>query len=184
MSCTTAVAHRARTAFVERIRASGFADRVQFHFDEGEGAGRLDAGRVLAGPAPDRHLYVCGPRGFMAHVIETAKGLGWAEANIHFESFTGLDAGAPEAGCFEVQLASTGQVVPVRPEQSVAEALLAHGIEVPLSCEQGICGTCVMRVLEGEVEHRDMVLSDEERAGQFTPCCSRAKAARLVIDHR
>jgi vanillate O-demethylase ferredoxin subunit len=173
----------ARTAFVERICASSFADRVQFHFDEGAAVRRLDIRSVLAGPAADRHLYVCGPRGFMDHAIETAKDLGWPEARIHFESFAGAVVDSTHQGCFDVELASTGQVVPVSADQSVAEALLAQGIEVPLSCEQGICGTCVMRVLEGEVEHRDMVLSEEEQADRFTPCCSRASGGRLIIDY-
>ncbi|MEL7560262.1 PDR/VanB family oxidoreductase [Stutzerimonas chloritidismutans] len=173
----------ARTAFVERLRASAFANQVHFHFDEGDAALRVDLNTVLAEPASDRHLYVCGPRGFMDHVIETATELGWPEGTIHFESFSGAVVECATDGCFDVQLASTGQVVLVKADQSVAEALLAAGVEVPLSCEQGICGTCVMRVLEGEVEHRDMALSDEERVDRFTPCCSRAKAGRLVIDH-
>jgi vanillate O-demethylase ferredoxin subunit len=67
---------------------------------------------------------------------------------------------------------------------SVAQVLLEAGIDIPLSCEQGICGTCLTRVLEGEPDHRDMFLTDAERArnDQFTPCCSRAKSARLVLD--
>lgn len=71
-------------------------------------------------------------------------------------------------------------------QQTVIEVLAAHGHEVDTSCEQGVCGTCLTRVLEGEVDHRDLFLSDEEKArhDQFTPCVSRAKAecGRLVLD--
>ena len=67
---------------------------------------------------------------------------------------------------------------------SVVEALRKEGIDILTSCEQGVCGTCLTRVLEGEVDHRDMYLTEDEQAAcdQFLPCCSRAKSARLVLD--
>jgi vanillate O-demethylase ferredoxin subunit len=135
-------------------------------------------------PATDRHLYVCGPNGFMEHVLGTARALGWAEAQLHREYFAGAAVPASEAGGFEVQLASSGRCLQVPAHRSVAQVLLEAGIDIPLSCEQGICGTCITRVLEGEPEHRDMFLTDAERArnDQFTPCCSRARSARLVLD--
>ncbi|MBT2297404.1 PDR/VanB family oxidoreductase [Pseudomonas fluorescens] len=172
-----------RMAFVEYIRHSRFADRVHVHVDDGDEAQRLDAARVLSAPAGDRHLYVCGPNGFMEHVLGTAREQGWFEAQLHREYFAAA-APANESGGFEVQLASTGQCLQVPADRSVAQVLLEAGIEIPLSCEQGICGTCLTRVLEGEPEHLDMFLTDAERArnDQFTPCCSRAKSARLVLD--
>jgi vanillate monooxygenase ferredoxin subunit len=83
-----------------------------------------------------------------------------------------------------VVLASSGRVVPVAADQSVVKALAACGVDVMVSCEQGVCGTCLTRVLEGEIDHRDVYLTPEEQAAgdQFTPCCSRAKSARLVLD--
>ncbi|WP_214509236.1 PDR/VanB family oxidoreductase [Pseudomonas brassicacearum] len=172
-----------RMAFIEYIHHSAFANCVHVHVDDGEDAQRLDSARVLSAPASDRHLYVCGPTGFMEHVLGTAREQGWAEAQLHREYFT---AAVPtgEAGSFEVQLASTGQCFQVPATLSVAQVLLEAGIDIPLSCEQGICGTCLTRVLEGEPDHRDMFLTDAERArnDQFTPCCSRARSARLVLD--
>jgi vanillate O-demethylase ferredoxin subunit len=172
-----------RMAFVEYIRRSAFADCVHVHVDDGEDAQRLDSARVLSAPTSDCHLYVCGPNGFMEHVLGTARAQGWAEAQLHREYFTAA-APAGETGGFEVQLASTGQCFQVPAALSVAQVLLEAGIDIPLSCEQGICGTCITRVLEGEPEHRDMFLTDAERArnDQFTPCCSRARSARLVLD--
>lgn len=85
---------------------------------------------------------------------------------------------------FEVRLARSGRVVPVLEDQSVLDALAAHGVEVISSCAQGVCGTCVTRVLEGEPDHWDMYLTPEEQAAndQFCPCISRSKSAVLVLD--
>lgn len=172
-----------RMAFIERIRNSTFADRVHLHIGDGESGQRLDAARVLSAPSSGSHLYVCGPNGFMDHVLDTAREQGWRDAQLHREYFAAV-APIAEAGCFEVQLASSGQCLQIPAERSVAEVLLEAGIDIPLSCEQGICGTCITRVLEGEPEHHDMFMTDAEKArnDQFTPCCSRAKSARLVLD--
>lgn len=85
---------------------------------------------------------------------------------------------------FSVKLARSGRVVPVRKDQSVLDALRAGGVDIASSCEQGVCGTCLTRVLEGEPEHWDMYLSPEEQDAndQFLPCCSRSKTALLVLD--
>ena len=85
---------------------------------------------------------------------------------------------------FSVKVASTGQVVPVGKDESVVDALRAHGVEIATSCAQGICGTCVTRVLEGEPDHWDMYLTPEEQArnDQFCPCISRSKSELLVLD--
>lgn len=85
---------------------------------------------------------------------------------------------------FDVKLARSGRVIGVEAGQSVLEALQAAGIEVPTSCQQGVCGTCLTRVLEGEPDHWDMYLTPEEQAAndQFLPCCSRSNSALLVLD--
>ncbi|GAB2785823.1 PDR/VanB family oxidoreductase [Halomonas shantousis] len=172
-----------RTAFLKRIEASAFADRVHVHFDDGDATQHLDIDAALADADEETHLYVCGPQGFMSYVIASAKRLGWSDDCIHLEYFAGTTADMAEDGSFEVELAGTGQVIRVAADQTVAEALLAGGVDVPLSCEQGICGTCAMQVVEGEPDHRDMIFSDEEHAAGkgFTPCCSRAKSPRLVL---
>lgn len=85
---------------------------------------------------------------------------------------------------FEVSLARTGKSVMVAADMSVVQALAAAGVTIETSCEQGICGTCLTRVIEGEPDHRDMFLTPDEqdKNDQFTPCCSRAKSAVLVLD--
>ena len=173
-----------RAAFVDRLHQAPFSNRVHLHFDDGKGGDPLDAAAVLAAPEQGTHLYVCGPGGFMEHILGTAKAQGWAEANLHREYFSAAPAAQADDGSFEVQLSSSGQVLQVPADQSVAQVLEAAGVIVPLSCEQGICGTCLTRVLEGEPDHRDLFMTEEEQAAndQFTPCCSRAKSARLVLD--
>ncbi|MDH4566580.1 oxidoreductase [Pseudomonas sp. BN414] len=173
-----------RTAFVERIRGSAFRSQVAFHFDDQGEDQRLRAFELLGGYRAGDHLYVCGPGGFMNHVLDEARRAGWPEAGLHREYFSAEPVAGGEEGAFEVQLARDGRCFQVPAGISVADVLLEAGIDLPLSCEQGICGTCLTRVLEGEPEHRDMFLTAAEQAqnDQFTPCCSRSRSPRLVLD--
>lgn len=175
---------RDRTAFLQRITASSYASRVQFHFDDGAADQKLDLVALLADPQDGVHLYVCGPKGFMDAVLKTAREEGWPENQLHYEFFGAEVARSDSDAGFEVQLASSGRVITVAKDQTVTQALSAAGVEVQTSCEQGVCGTCLTRVLSGVPDHKDMYLTPEEQAAndQFTPCCSRAKTARLVLD--
>lgn len=173
-----------RTAFRQRIATSAFAARVAFHHDDGADTQKLDIPSLLAAPRAGRHLYVCGPKGFMDVVLGAARAQGWAEAQLHYEFFSAELATSANDDGFEVMLASSGRVIRVAPDRSVVQALAEAGVTVPISCEQGVCGTCLTRVIEGEPEHRDLYLTPEEQAAndQFLPCCSRARSARLVLD--
>jgi vanillate monooxygenase ferredoxin subunit len=175
---------RDRTAFAEEIAASAYQDRVKFHFDDGPPSQKLNLDRVLATPEAGTHLYVCGPTGFITWVVQSAERLGWAKDQVHVEYFgaEAQDTGGDKP--FQVKIASSGALVEVPANQTVTQALQAHGIEILTSCEQGVCGTCITRVLQGECDHRDLYFTDEEKAkhDQFTPCCSRAKSAVLVLD--
>ncbi|TCS09329.1 PDR/VanB family oxidoreductase [Caulobacter sp. BK020] len=174
---------RSRAAFLDELAAAPFADAVHLSFDA-EPETRLDLDSALADPAPGRRLYVCGPGGFMAYVIDGALARGWPPDQIRKEHFA---AAPPPEGAnrpFELVIASSGQVVPVAADQTAAQALETAGVFVPVSCEQGVCGTCLTRVIEGEPDHRDLFQTDDERTAneQFTPCCSRARTPRLVLD--
>jgi vanillate O-demethylase ferredoxin subunit len=173
-----------RTAFRQEIATSAFADRVKFHFDDGPPSQKLHLERLLATPDTGTHLYVCGPAGFIDHVVNTAKAHGWTPDQIHLEYFAAAPQDRSADGAFEVKLASSGKSYPVAAGQSVVQALREHGIEIMTSCEQGVCGTCITRVLDGVPDHRDLYFSDEEKAknDQFTPCCSRACSRTLVLD--
>jgi vanillate monooxygenase ferredoxin subunit len=85
---------------------------------------------------------------------------------------------------FTIKIASTGALITVSADQTVVQALASGGIELPTSCEQGVCGTCLTGIKEGIPDHRDMYLSGEEQDAndQFTPCCSRSKSSILILD--
>jgi vanillate O-demethylase ferredoxin subunit len=174
----------ARTAFRAEIAASSFAARVRFHFDDGVAAQQLDLQAELGQPQPGTHLYVCGPKGFIDAVVQAAERLGWDKHQVHVEYFTAAPQDTQGDRAFQVKVASSGMVYEVPADKTVVQALQAHGVEIMTSCEQGVCGTCLTRVLQGECEHRDLYLTDEEKAKheQFLPCCSRAKSPLLVLD--
>ena len=172
-----------RAAFAGRLKGASFSDRVHLHFDE-EADSRMDAAKVLAKPGPDLHLYVCGPSGFMQFVLDSAKAQGWSDGQLHREYFAAAPVDTRGDGSFQVKLGSSGQVFDIPVDKTVVQVLESHGVEIAISCEQGVCGTCLTRVLEGVPDHRDLFLTEEEQAAndQFTPCCSRAKSALLVLD--
>ena len=174
----------ARTAFVELLRSAPFNTSVQFHFDDGESEQRFDVDAALDEAPADSHLYVCGPRGFMDAVLNAARERKWPEARLHYEFFNASIEPSSTDTAFKVQIASSGAVIDVPANSTVIAALAAHGVDVMTSCEQGVCGTCLTRVLEGCPDHRDAYLTDEEKAAgdQFLPCCSRSLTPVLVLD--
>ena len=173
-----------RAAFADRIRGGPIAAYGEFHFDDGPAQQRLDLDAALGAPTAGTHVYVCGPAGFMDWVLAGARERGWPEAQVHKEYFAAPAVATDGDQAFEVQLGRGGEVLQVPVGRSVVELLAEHGVEVPVSCEQGVCGTCLTRVLEGTPEHRDVYLTDAEKAANdcFTPCCSRSRSARLVLD--
>ncbi|MBN3851136.1 MULTISPECIES: PDR/VanB family oxidoreductase [Burkholderiaceae] len=173
----------ARMALRDDLEALGLADRAHLYLDA-EGT-RINFEQVLGQPEQGAHLYVCGPSGFIAAVLDAAKTFGWNANNVHREHFglpqTGTDTGGSP---FTVRLARSGASVTVMPEESIVKALARIGVEIPVSCEQGVCGTCLTRVLDGIPEHRDAYLMENEKAvnDQILPCCSRAVSDVLVLD--
>lgn len=173
---------KANAAFADRLLSSGFADRVTFH-DSCE-AGRLDLDALLRDLSSGTHIYVCGPPGLNDAVLAAAQARGWPEVQLHREYFVAAEVDKSADRPFDVIVASTGERIPVAADQTVVEALACRGFAVPTSCSEGTCGTCLTRVIEGDIEHRDVVLSEEERrrGEHFTPCCSRARGAQIVLD--
>lgn len=168
------------TAFRGELAASPFAGRTwTWHIaDADEVAKKLT--ELVGEPRPGAHLYVCGPGPFMELVMATA--VAWPTEAKHLEYF---GAAPVEAGAgFEVTLARSGRCFHVPEDRSIVQVLADHGVTVEVSCEQGICGTCVTPVLEGVPDHHDMFLTDEERAEgrKMTLCVSRAISPRLVLD--
>ncbi|HEX2546659.1 MAG TPA: PDR/VanB family oxidoreductase, partial [Ramlibacter sp.] len=173
-----------RTAFRDEIAGSSYRDRVQFHFDDGDAGQKLDLKAALGRAEPGTHVYVCGPTGYIDFVVKTAKDMGWPDEQVHLEYFGAAPQDTTGDRAFRVKIASSGATYDIPADQTVVHALQEHGIEIMVSCEQGVCGTCITRVLQGECDHRDLYFTDEEKAknDQFTPCCSRAKSPLLVLD--
>lgn len=178
---------RVRTAFYEELRGHGA--KVQFHFDDEAGGQRVDLAQALSPAADGEHIYCCGPAPLMRAV--QAASAQRAPGTVHFEWFSAgepgpaaQDAPASAERGFEVILASSGQRLQVAPGQSILDTLERHGINVPFACREGLCRTCETGLCSGEADHRDLVLSDAERAAQNTIllCVSRAKSAVLKLD--
>jgi ferredoxin-NADP reductase len=153
----------------------------QFHFDE-ESAGKfLDIAAILAEAPKDAHLYCCGPTP-MLKAFEGATA-DWPREQVHIEYFT-AKAEPDKKGGFIVELARTGQEFVIPEGKSILQVLLDAGIDVDYSCELGICGACEQRVISGEPEHRDAILTEEEQASntKVMICCAGCKSERLVLD--
>jgi len=159
---------------------TAFGDRLTLHFDD---AAPLDLAALFDGIAPDTHLYVCGPKGMIEAARAAANAAGLPDAQIHFELFATPQPQEDDTA-FEVEVASTGQVFTIPPGRSIIEVLEEGGIDLIYDCQRGDCGICQTEVLEGTPDHRDVVLSDSEKAeGKLMQICvSRAKTAKLVLD--
>jgi len=168
----------AATAFRDELSAPELRGRVKIHHDGGDLGKALDLWPIVE--KPQGHLYCCGPRGLMQSVRDMTGH--WSPSAVHFEAFT--EAAETKSGDkpFTVRLARSGGSVAVPVGRTILEALRGHGLDVPSSCESGTCGTCRTRLISGEVDHRDLVLADDERAGNIMVCVSRARSGEIVID--
>ncbi|MHA7777984.1 PDR/VanB family oxidoreductase [Roseibium sp. M-1] len=170
-------------AFRKAILKTPFGRKVVWHFDGANGLTSFDPDTVLQGPDDQHHLYVCGPIGFMEFVREGASRCGWPDSNVHFEAFEPSEDMA-HGEAFEVFASRSDKLIKVRSNQSAAQALEENGIRVSVSCEQGICGTCLVPIIEGAAIHRDSYQTESEKNAntQFALCCSRASTGRIVLD--
>ncbi|GAB5094930.1 PDR/VanB family oxidoreductase [Caballeronia sp. LP006] len=167
----------------ESMRASG---KLHLHFDGGDPATGLDLRRLLDAPREGEHVYYCGPGGFMKACADAAGH--WPTGTVHFEHFKAPERNLDDEAAndaldsFTVRIASTGQEIEVSKEESIADALALAGVPIETSCCAGLCGTCKVRYLEGEVEHNDCILGDDEKTEFLTACVSRATSRVLVLD--
>ncbi|MGI5328584.1 PDR/VanB family oxidoreductase [Actinomadura nitritigenes] len=145
--------------------------------------GLLDLPAYLADAEAGSAVYCCGPEPLL-QAIETARG-GFPLLSLHTERFTprAREDGGPD-GVFEVELDRSGRTITVAAKETLLEALEREGVAPPFSCREGTCGTCETGVLNGTPDHRDSLLSEEERAAGdvMFPCVSRAVSPRLVLD--
>src|SRR6266436_7692545 len=167
-------------AFLPQLRAI-CTDALSVHYDSDES--RLGIAAVLDRAPGDAHIYVCGPAGMIEAVKNSAVDKGIPAARIHYEFFKAEPTLSAD-DAFEVELRSTGQVITVAANQSIIDALQRAGVEVLYDCRRGDCGICQCGVILGTPDHRDVILSDEEKASNkvMQICVSRAKSERLVLD--
>jgi phthalate 4,5-dioxygenase reductase subunit len=166
-------------AFRDEFSAAELAERVVIHHDNGDPDQAYDLWPVLE-QQRGAHLYCCGPRGLMDAVRDMTGH--WPDSAVHFEDFVGASAPRPDDTPFRVVLAKSGASYEVPAGKSILDTLRAHGHSAPSSCESGTCGTCRTRYLAGEPDHRDLVLSDQEKRKEIMICVSRAKSPELTLD--
>jgi phthalate 4,5-dioxygenase reductase subunit len=171
--------HADETAFLEELGRAELKKNVRIHHTEGDPEQQFDLWPALEKPNTAQ-VYCCGPRALMEAVRDMTGH--WSPKNIHFESFDEGGKTLPDDKPFHVTLARGGQRFEVPVGTSILNAMRAHGCNAAASCESGTCGTCRTKLLEGEADHRDMVLMPEEMDSNIMICVSRAKTAELVLD--
>ncbi len=176
------VRNKHEAAFYEDLVPLGNCIRL---LADGRDAAQTVLLEALSSPSDDTHLYVCGPMGYIQAIRSLAHLQKWHDSHFHTEAFCAspLPSDAVDRA-FTVHLGRSGATIPVSEGETVIRALRAHGFDIPFSCEQGVCGTCLTKVISGVPDHRDQYLTDEERDAndQFMPCCSRSKSPELVLD--
>lgn len=166
----------ALTAYGAEVEAMGGT----IHHDGGDPEAFYDFWDHFEKPDPAAHVYCCGP----APLMEEIRALSghWPEGRVHFEDFAPVEVVRPHDRAFAVTLARSDRVVPVPADRTILEALRDAGLRAVSSCESGTCGTCKTVLLAGQVDHRDMVLMEEERENRIMICISRAAEGDLVLD--
>lgn len=172
---------REHAAWLEPIRALGLP--LKLHFDNEEGA-PPDLDAFIAGRGHETRYYCCGPSPMLAAFELACEKYRYPHAHIERFSADLSRSRHNESHGYDVRLARSGKLVRVEPGVRLLDVLLASGVDVPFSCQQGICGSCETTVLDGEIDHRDSVLNEAERANgrSMMVCVSGCKGMTLVLD--
>lgn len=170
-----------RIAFSSDLANAPFRKNIQLHIDDAGDTEPFEAAKALRSAGSVGHVYVCGPRGYMDSIEASARVLGIGADRLHKENFgSEFDiAGEP----FKVIADLSEKIIEVAGNETILTALRRHGISVETSCQNGVCGSCLTKVIEGRPEHRDMVLTDAEKAANdvIAVCCSRSKSRVLKL---
>lgn len=169
-------------AFRDELRSLA-PHALKTHFDD-ECEGRLlDIRAIVANAPPGAHFYCCGPVPMLRAFEDATAAL--PPERVHLEYFKAPEAApAPATDGFEVECVRSGKLLKVNAGRSILDEMLDAGVDVAYSCMEGVCGSCEIKLLAGEAEHRDMVLSEAQKkaGGSIMVCCSTARSARLVLD--
>lgn len=172
------------TAFRDRLAAGPYANRVTLHEGRDIASTQARLMTILNHPKEGACVYICGPGPFM-DMTQNIAGAHYPADAMRLERFAANPAlaGTP-THAFQIELSRSGVTLNVGADETILEVLERHDIDAAFSCEQGVCGTCVTQVIEGEPDHRDSFLNDKAKAKgeRICLCVSRAKGARLVLD--
>lgn len=168
-------------AFAPRLAAMG--DKLHRHLGKDADATRAALTEILSIPGHARQVYICGPGPMLDAAREIAAAQGWDEGAVHFEYF-GNAREIDDSSSFEIALARSAMTLQVPAGKTILQVLRENGINQVSSCGQGACGTCMVKVLEGEPDHQDVYLNTSEKAAgdRIMTCVSRAKSSRLILD--
>ena len=174
------VSTRRAAGFLKDLEQVPWSDRVSLHVsDEGT---RADFDSLLQGARDGWHVYTCGPDRYMAAVMDAAERQGFGEEQRHLEYFSVPETPEYENHPFTLKLAASGRTFEIPSDKSATDVLAENGIHVDVKCSDGICGVCKCRLVSGEVEHRDFVLSKAQRADSIILCQSRAAEPDGIIE--
>lgn len=170
---------RRSMAFVDDLRAR-YGDRVRIRPEDETGL--LDLDGALGEAGPGTAVYCCGPGPLLDAIAQRCRS--WPEGSLHVERFAPMEQDHAPSRPFRVELARSGVTLTVPCDRSIVEVLDEAGIDVDVSCEEGICGTCETAVLGGTPDHRDSILTDAQRArhDRMFLCVSRSRSPVLRLD--
>jgi len=172
------VQKRGLAAFSSHFDAMNLGDNYHLHSDEE--SGYISFNKLLGDTPKDSLIYACGPEPMLNALINESQ-----SHELHYEKFSAsTDKQDGENTSFEVKINSTGSVYEIGADDTILSVLTDNGIDVPSACASGVCGTCITDVLEGDLDHRDEILSEEEKATNeyMCVCVSRAKSKMIVLD--
>lgn len=187
--CSKSINH---AAFYDELKQFIDTDRAFMHFDNGNPSDGLNLSDFLSAHESGTHVYYCGPSGFMSACSAGSKH--WPKGTVHLEHFKvpdkkdgniineALEGASNENEIREIKINSTGEVLDLPENKSIAQVLLDSGYFIETSCEAGLCATCKIKYISGGVDHQDFILDDEDRATYLTTCVSRPQSKLLVLD--
>lgn len=169
---------RGQLAFLEDL---GSDPSSHIHADDENDGALLDIAAIVAAAPDGSHFYCCGPTPMIESFTQATRDID--NTRLHLEHFTPV-AEADTSGGFIVELARSGKQIAIPEGRTILETLRDAGLDLPSSCEEGVCGTCETRVISGIPDHRDSILFDDERAANnvMMICCSGSKSDKLVLD--
>jgi tetrachlorobenzoquinone reductase len=174
---------REQAGFVDRLESLAAAGGCELvlNFDQEPGSQVLDIAATLSSEPDDAHLYCCGPAGMLSAFKDACRGR--SPDRVHLEYFSSTRAPSVTGG-FNVKLLRSGKTIFVPQGNTILECLLADGMDIPYSCQQGICAACETAVVSGIPDHRDMILTPDQQASNkiMMICCSGSKTEELVLD--